>query len=191
MPYVNRNVCHPLRESFLNHLQVFNDSNQPLDRRDSHSSTSAVDSPLCRPLHSLSAARQVPLRPLDDDEAGQQGSVEAAVRSFHSYGQARCGNNVGAGNGIDAMDRVGSAPSHLGTKRTSRPVAARALTLLSVRNNPAAQLIGHGLLPAAGGQASTLCCCGPRPRPHNPWRKAALQPQPQPRRRLRRRSSRP
>jgi hypothetical protein len=120
--HVNRHECNPLRESSLKLLQVFNDGNQPLDRRDSHSSTSAVDSPLCRPLHSLSAARQVPLRLLDDDEAGQQGSLDAVVRSFHSYGQARCGNNVGAGNGTDAMDRVGSAPSHLGT--SARAAAA-------------------------------------------------------------------
>ena len=136
MSYVNRLVCNPPKQAFLNILQVFNDGNQPLDRRDSHSSTSAVDSPLCRPLHSLSAARQVPLRPLDDDEAGQQGSLEAVVRSFHSYGQARCGNNVAAGSGMDAMDRVGSAPSHLGA--SARAAAAQlqrvaflcALTLL-------------------------------------------------------------
>lgn len=102
--------------SYKMHLQVFSgDDNQILERGDSHSSTSLLDSPCCRPLLSSSAARQVPLRPLDDDDDEELGCAEALVRSFHSYGQSKSGILSPPDNGPNAMARVGSAPCHIGT----------------------------------------------------------------------------
>ena len=97
-------------------LQVFSDDNRPLERGDSSSSASLLDSPLCRPLHASSAARTVPHRPLHDDDEGEEGGKgDALGRSFHSFGQSRCENHAAACDGTNEMPRVGSAPSHMGT----------------------------------------------------------------------------
>jgi hypothetical protein len=113
------------------HIQVFSgDDNQILERGDSNSSTSLLDSPFCRPLLSSSAARQVPLRPLDDDNDEELGCAEALVRSFHSYGQSKSGILSPPDNGTNAMARVGSAPCHIGTAQPQLTDRHRILTVL-------------------------------------------------------------
>jgi hypothetical protein len=139
--------------------QVFSDDNQTLERGDSHSSTSLLDSPLNRPLLASSAARQVPLRPLDDDEDEDIECAEALVRSFHSYGQSRSGISSSAGHGTNAMARVGSAPSQIGM---DTPFTQ---TFLDGFEQP----IGHGLHRTAGVLASTLRFCVLHRRRRSPW----------------------
>ena len=116
--------------SSLKRLQVFSGDNQPLERGDSSSSASLLDSPLCQPMHASSAARKVPPRPLDDDNEDEVGGGDPCGRSFHSFGQSRCGMDAAAGDGANTMPRVGSAPSQMG--REPRP---RRLLRLPLRHS--------------------------------------------------------
>jgi hypothetical protein len=139
---------------YLNSLQVFSDDNQPLERNDSHSSTSALDSPLCRPLHASSAARQVPPRLLDDDDVDDEGCRNVLVRSLQSYGQPRFAGHITADNASSAMPRVGSAPPEIGDSATLAPRIHWHSPIL-----PFSQPTGLGLPPAAGAPLSTPLPC--------------------------------
>ena len=131
---------------FLKRFQVFSDDNHHLDRNDSHSSTSVLDSPLCRPLHASSAARQVPVRPLDDDEDGEEGGRNILVRSFQSDGKPRCGHAAAAASVSSAMPRVGSAPPEIGVRFAAHVILLSPSCSRLVMGSPQSPTLDRGLL---------------------------------------------